>query len=199
MTHPCLHYSVNEAWFDTSAAEDAVLLRAAAAGGPAAAPSGAAAAARAAASGRTAGGGDARWGYVVDPAAGYLLDGSFVATFAGSAATEYNATYNRGVRTAETLLDRGGAVIHRWQHRAAGSVLEKFDGAGRLRLRSEWLNNPTARDAHLIKSNPAGLRFTGLVADGAACIWDAAGKIVAANTFKHGMLVKGGAPKCVQL
>ena len=128
-----------------------------------------------------------------------MLDGTFVATFAGTTATEYNATYSRGVRTAETLLDADGAVIHRWQHRPAGSVLERFDGAGGLRLRSEWLNNPSARDAHLIKSNPAGLRFTGLVADGAACIWDAAGKIVAANTFKDGVLVKGGAPKCVQL
>ena len=71
MTHPCLHYSINEAWFHASKAEDAALLRAHAAGGPAATPSDAVVAASAAASGKTASGGDARWSYIVDPKVGF--------------------------------------------------------------------------------------------------------------------------------
>lgn len=90
------------------------------------------------------------------------------------------------------------------------SVLQKYDTSGALRVRSEFENQITARDYNLIvrlfsatlwsclppadgrrflqKSNPQGFRFIGLTADGPACIYHANGSVLAANTFKAGVV-----------
>eukprot|EP01045_Picozoa_sp_COSAG04_P030483 COSAG04_NODE_5312_length_1661_cov_1.316261_2_plen_85_part_00 len=43
-------------------------------------------------------------------------------------------------------------------------------------------------DYHLIKSNPPGFRFTGLTAEGPACIYHANGSVLAANMFEAGVV-----------
>ena len=53
-------------------------------------------------------------------------------------------------------------------------------------------------DYHLIKSNPPGFRFTGLTAEGPACIYHANNSVLAANTFEAGVLVRGKAQDCAQ-
>ena len=80
MTHPCLHYEINEAWFHaasddknddsgrTATTTNAAATAAASVGAPVAAHA------------MTANGGNASWSYIVDPVAGYLLDGTFATT-----------------------------------------------------------------------------------------------------------------------
>ena len=105
-SHPCLHYQINEAWFHASDDQAATSGSGSGSGsgvgsgvgvGVGSAPT-AATAAPTQVQAKTASGGDARWSYIVDPAQGYLLDGSFVATHPNSSVAEYTATYTHGVR-----------------------------------------------------------------------------------------------------
>jgi hypothetical protein len=190
MTHPCLHYEINEAWFHSDSTPTPLHIDPAAAAASVAVP--------VKAQQHTAPDGLASWSYVVDPVRGYLLDGDFVATFPGTTVPEYTAAYADGVRTAEALHDHSGRLLWRWNH-AAGvnrSLFERWDAKGQLRARSEWDNQPIARDAHLIKSNPPRFRFTGLAAGGPACLWDAGGGLVAATWFTAGVVDNSTDAEC---
>ena len=95
MTHPCLHYEINEAWLES---DDVVLPpRGMRTRAKQAAPTGGTLHAK------TASGGNASWGYAADAARGYMLHGDFNATFPSSNVVEYAATYSYGVRLTEKL------------------------------------------------------------------------------------------------
>ena len=180
MTHPCLHYQINEAWFhatdeDTPVSDFVSTSRSSAEAS--------------AVHAKTANGGDASWSYIVDPVKGYLLDGAFAATFPNSSVVEYSASYSQGRRTSEAMRDGAGRLLWQWNHtQPSRSVFTKYDTSGATRVRSEFENLVAARDYHLIKSNPEGFRFIGLTADGPACIYHANGSVLAANTFKAGVV-----------
>eukprot|EP01049_Picozoa_sp_SAG25_P007694 SAG25_NODE_644_length_6218_cov_5.273901_3_plen_525_part_00 len=216
MTHPCLHYEINEAWLASSESANVTLARAAqglqarlraAAGAPAQPPPVAPPPQQA--TSRAAGGGTATWSFIHDDT-GYALHGSFTTTFPNSTDVEYNATFSHGLKVAESLWARGNPrqPLWQWIHElppAAGasatnaesrSVFEAFDAAGGVAVRSSWLNHPVPRDGHLIKSNPAAWRFNSLVADGAACKYSEGGHSTVATLFTHGTVDKNGTVHC---
>ena len=184
MTHPCLHYEINEAWLEsdesahttlarTQSQLDMRLVRARAQAKHAVASTKAHA--------TTASGGTATWGFIDDPSiGGYALHGAFITTFPNSSVVEYNATYSHGVRLTESMAT-SSHLLWRWTHGVPApsasttaesrSVFERYDGAGNVAVRSHWLNRPLPRDGHLIKSNPADWRFNSLVADGDSCMY----------------------------
>ena len=190
MTHPCLHYEVNEAW--VLAGDDSSAASAAAAVTAAGAPI------RHEFIELEAGGAivRAKWSALSGAGAprGYALDGAFVAFYTGGslggAQAEYSATFAQGRREQEEYFDADGAPIWRWRHDNArgNSTFEQLWADGSVRVRSRWLNRATARDYALIPTNPAGFLFDGFVAHGAACVYDAAGSLVAANAFMQGEL-----------
>ena len=200
MTHPCLHYEINEAWFEASSeTEDKQQQQQQSADSKAAAPR----SDREQARSPTASGGVATFGFVSSTASGYKLDGPYLATFPNSTVIQYNATYELGVRLSEALYDSTGRLLSQWRHSSCGgggaagaasqeactSVYEMFDAAtGAMRVQSHFEGRFVPRDLHLIKTNPAGYRITGLTAHGSACKWDASGRVTAGHVFASGML-----------
>jgi len=190
MTHPCLHYEINEAWIESSADSDNTDSHSA----PREQQK-----QKQQARASTASGGTATWGYIVDLVYGYALHGTFTTTHPNSSALEYNATYNAGMRLSESYHNTKGRLVWRWTHQPASnssrSMLERFDDAGQLRVRSEFDNNAVPRDWHLIQSNPVGHRLKGLTAHGSACLWAKDGSVVA-TSFNQGMVNPGAAASC---
>ena len=182
MTHPCLHYELNEAWI--LAANTTTTTTAAAAP------------VRREFTELTAGSEPlirAKWGALTAGATprGYALDGAFTA-FYPDGAVEYNATFLLGRREREAFYDADGAPIWRWRHDNArgNSTLEQLWADGSVRVRSRWLNRAHARDYALIPTNPEPSSFTfdGFVAHGTACVYDEKGGLLAASIFAQGEL-----------
>ena len=185
MTHPCLHYEINEAWLesDVHGLPAAATAAAAAAGNP---PQ------RVSLASATALGGKIEWGAEIGGSAGYVLHGDFVAYHPDNVTAEYNATYAAGIRLSESLFDASGRPVWRWSHGGSSggnvSVFVRFFADGEVLSRATFDNKPVARDAHLIKTNPPGHRFTGLTAEGAACLFAQNGTVISAVTFRAGLV-----------
>ena len=132
MTHPCLHYEINEAWLragkdlrevDTDADSDvnvAVDVATASsnesknASSSAVSSSSSSSAFSASSSSplssqmlhlesQSAAGGKIVWTAIASDTAGYVLDGTFEAYFPDNLTVHYSATYANGVRLSETL------------------------------------------------------------------------------------------------
>ena len=186
MTHPCLHYEINEAWLES----DLPGLPASATASTAVDPP-----QRVSLASVTVLGGKIEWGAEVGGAAGYALDGDFVTYHPDNTTVEYNATHAAGVMLSESLFDASGRPVWRWNHGGNSgsggdnvSVFERFFADGGVLSRASFDNKPVARDAHLIKTNPPGYRFIGLTAEGPACIFAQNGTVRSAVTFRAGLV-----------
>jgi hypothetical protein len=202
MTHPCLHYRINEAWL----LSDEPLPNAP----PPPPPPPARSRVRLTAS--TAAGGHAEWGAIIAEggAACYRLDGTFRSFHPNTTAVEYEAEYAGGARLNESYRDAAGNLLWAWTHEQGGgntSTFERYHVAGggaggaaarRLLARSAWDNRPAARDYDLIRSNPPAFRFTGLTAQGPACLYALDGSIRQAVRFVAGIATPGNASDCSQ-
>jgi hypothetical protein len=201
MTHPCLHYRINEAWLWAEDKErkgkgghtKGALLPAERTQQPFTAKS------------RTASGGTATWSYSAGGTQGYKLEGNFVTYYPqkssnGSPVVEYKAAYAAGIRELEELYDSNGHLLWRWVHgnAASGNVsnFTKYDTQGNVHVHSSWNNRPVARDAHLIQSNPTGFHFVGLEAEGSACKYDSNGTVTTQTYFSRGVVSDQGKAKC---
>ena len=90
-------------------------------------------------------------------------------------------------------------LVWSWEHEQGGantSVFKKWDSGGALRVRSAWVNRVHARDYDLVKSNPVGFLFTGLSAEGSACLYNTDGGVRAATYFSSGAVDKSTKPSC---
>lgn len=194
MTHPCLHYTINEAWLLTGGRQQATKA-------PVVAP-----AVRTQLTAATGSGGKASWSALVGGSAGYVLDGPFAAVRADGT-PEYNASYANGTVLEQTYFDTTDLdyrAVWSWVHLPSGtSTFTRYWAGGPMgappmvAARSSWSNRPAARDQALIKTNPKGLTFVGLSADGPACLFactvDQAAQaapcpVAAASMFKMGVL-----------
>jgi hypothetical protein len=130
MTHPCLHYRINEAWLlardeerkgghikGSSSVQGGSSIK-----GSSSVPLPAERTQQSfAAQSITASGGTASWSYSVGGTQGYALEGNFVTYYPQkssnvSLVVEYKATYAAGVRELEELYDSHGRLLWRWVH-----------------------------------------------------------------------------------
>jgi len=153
MTHPCLHYELNEAWIYSGAGDIAPETS----GGTVSSyteyyPGGAL---RVTWSARTCTNGR------------YLLHG-LQTTYYENGQKEYEVTYSNGKKTGtETYWTADGTKLWSWEHSGNTSVWTHWWDNGQKRIESRWNNYPRARDL--------GRNFSGFVADGPTYHWSRTG------------------------
>ena len=165
-THPCIHYEFNLAWFNSGEGD----IQPETTGGTV----------KNYVEKYPSGGLRAQWSARITPGGRYLLDGVMKAVYPNGK-MEYQAEYVGGRKTGdETYWDPSGFAVWTWRHSPQNNTatLIRWWHKGYKRIESQWSTFPRARDLDR--------RFSGLVADGEAKHWDAAGKGLAAYSFQDG-------------
>ena len=169
MTHPCLHYELNEAWIMSDAKD----IAAETAGGsiktfsekyPGGAPR-------------------STWSARIRPNGRYLLEGTET-SFYENGQKEHEATYENGRKNGtETFWAADGTKLWSWSHNPQKntSTWVHYWSNGRKRIESAWSTRPKARDLDRT--------FSGLVANGPTYHWNRDGSPANAYEFKNGLLV----------
>jgi antitoxin component YwqK of YwqJK toxin-antitoxin module len=166
-TQPCLHYELNEAWIFSDAGD----LTPETSGGKIQNYS------EKFPNGKIR----SQWSARICPNGRYLLDGKEM-DFYETGAKQHEVTFASGRKTGEeTFWSPSGKKLWSWAHDLKNnrSVWKQFRPDGSQRLISIWNTKPQACD--LQRS------FLGLVADGPACQWNAAGKPLSAYNFTNGI------------
>jgi hypothetical protein len=169
MTHPCLHYELNEAWVFSDAGDIAPEIS----GGKIEKfsekyPSGKL---------RVA------WSARICPGGRYLLEGKET-SFYEDGRPEHEATYVSGRKTgSETFWSEDGAKVWRWNHHLNknSATWTQYWSNGRKRIKSNWNTKPRARDL--------ARNFIGREANGPAYHWNAEGKLLNVYQFNNGVLI----------
>ena len=171
MTHPCLHYELNEAWITTPSAGDIV-------------PETTGGTVQTYSENYPGGSPKATWSARITPSGRYLLDG-METYFHENGTKQREVSWVSGKRTGEeTFRGPDGIRIWSWNHDLANhvSTWTHWWSNGRKRLESNWDTNPAARD---LPSH----RFRGMVANGTARHWDQDGRQVGDYVFLNGVRV----------
>lgn len=169
MTQPCLHYELNEAWIYSELGDIAPETK----GGKVKQFT------EKYSNGKTR----IKWSARLCPDGRYLLDGKET-SFHVNGKKEHEATYVNGRKTGdETFWGEDGSKIWSWSHdlKKHHGVWTHYWPNGARRIESNWNTRPEPRD---LKRD-----FTGLVADGPARHWDAAGSLTATYQFANGVLI----------
>ena len=167
MTHPCLHYELNEEWIYSADGDIAP---------------------------ETTGGavnqyteyypgGSLRnsWSARTCPNGRYLLHGTETSYYPDGK-KEHHVTYNNGRKTGtETFLAPDGVKLWSWQHDDVNniSLWSNYWSNGLKRIESRLNSYPTARDLPT-------RHFSGFVADGTTYHWDRSGQAAKAYSFSDG-------------
>jgi hypothetical protein len=172
MTHPCLHYELNEAWIYSGEGD----IPPETTGGTVNAyseyyPGGAL---------------KATWSARTCPNGRYLLHGT-EAHYYKDGTTQYQATYQNGRRTdTETYRGPDGKRLWSWDHGILGSTWTHWWSTRAPRIESQWDTYPEPRDL-------PSRTFTGFVAEGNTYHWGRCGEPEQAWEFSAGNLA-GSAP-----
>jgi len=174
MTHPCLHYEVNEAWVFSGAGD----IRPETSGGTVNSyteyyPSGKL---RATWSARTCANGR------------YLLDGKETFYFENGR-KQYECTYENGKKVGtETYRTPAGIKLWSWEYGDASSTTAKwihYWSNGLKRIESNWQINP-------VPPRDSNRHFSGRIAQGACYHWNRDGSGAGGYSFDNGELRGGG-------
>ena len=212
LTHPPIHYELNEAWLfnqeappnQASQAAPSSRLHVASGSGqhsPAMTPAASLSRAVRSTFEEHAADGSVRasWTATYGPGVprGYALDGALNTFYPGGSQVEYAATFVDGQPVDQRLYENDGRLLWQWDHDHTfgnSTLVQYWDTHGgtlKPRLRSTWLNRAQARDWAMVPTNtPKSFRFDGLVADGPAVIFDLDGKPIAKSSFAQGELVQ---------
>ena len=155
MTHPCLHYELNEAWAFSSAGDIP--------------PETTGGTVKQYSENYPGGQLKASWSARVTPGGRYLLHGKEVAYYENGR-RQREVTYENGIASGtETFWMRDGTRLWSWEHDAAGNrtVWTHYHANGLKRIQSTWRTYGPARGS--------GRNFTGLIADGPVYHWDRCG------------------------
>ena len=166
MTHPCLHYELNEAWVMSNKGDL-----------PPETQGGTIRKYRENYPGGTL---RARWSARVCPNGRYLLEG-LETTYYENGRKEHEVTYSRGRKAGEeTFWGLDETKLWSWTHQpeSNSSVWVHYWNNGRKRIESNWNTRPQARDS--------ARTFCGLVANGAAYHWNRDGSAARAYSFTNG-------------
>jgi len=167
MTHPCLHYELNEAWITSTAGDIA--------------PETTGGTVQSYSETHPGGAPKATWSARRTTGGRYLLDG-VESHFYADGTKQREVTWVSGRRTGpETLWGPDGTRIWSWNHDLANNVSTwtHWWSNGQKRLESQWDTNPAARDLPT-------RRFRGLVAHGTARHWNTSGQQVGQFAFLNG-------------
>ena len=173
MTHPGLHYEMNEAWVFSGEGDIA--------------PETSGGAVNSYSEDYPSGQLKTSWSARTCANGRYLLDGVQTCYYPDGG-KEYEVTYENGRKTgSETYWTSDGAKAWSWRHDATDntSIWMHYWANGLRRIESHWSNFPQARDNER--------NFSGFIAEGPTYHWDRTGQPVNAWTFSAGDLA-GSAP-----
>jgi len=167
MTHPCLHYELNEAWIHSAEGD----IPPETTGGTVSDynehyPGGAL---------------KAQWSARTCPNGRYLLHGTSTSYYQDGT-KEHEATYVNGTKTGiETFYGPDGTKIWGWNHDDTNdiSTWTHYWSNGHKRIESGWNSYPTPRDL-------PSRHFSGFVADGNSYHWSLCGQAEKAYVFSDG-------------
>ncbi|HUT31359.1 MAG TPA: exo-alpha-sialidase [Sedimentisphaerales bacterium] len=168
MTHPCLHYELNEAWIYSAEGD----IPPETTGGTVNAyseyyPGGAL---------------KATWSARTCPNGRYLLHGTEIHYYENGV-KQYYAEYQNGRKVGtETYRGPDGTRLWSWSHDIGASVWTHWWSTGAPRIESQWDTYPEPRDL-------PSRTFSGFVAEGDAYHWGRCGEPEEAWTFEDGYLV----------
>ncbi len=164
MTHPCLHYELNEAWVFSGSGD----IPPETTGGTVQQYS----------EDYTSGALRAVWSARICPNDRYLLHGTET-FFYEDGTKEYQCTYENGKKVGtETFWTPNGIKLWNWEHQASTSKWIHYWANGFKRIESSWDTNPSARDN--------SRHFSGRVADGNTYQWNRRGQATQAWRFEDG-------------
>ena len=155
MTHPCLHYELNEAWAFSSAGDIP--------------PETTGGTIKQYSENHPGGQLKAAWSARITPGGRYLLHGRDVSYYEDGT-KEHEVTYENGRPTGtETYWLRDGTRLWSWEHNAANkrSVWTHYYANGLKKLQSTWRTYGPTRDS--------SRNFSGFMADGPVYHWDRMG------------------------
>jgi len=167
MTHPCLHYELNEAWIFSGDGD----IPPETTGGTVNPYS----------ENYPGGALKASWSARTCPNGRYLLHGVSTSYYEDGT-TEHEATYVNGRKSSvENFYGPDGMKIWSWNHDDSNnvSIWRHYWSSGYKRIESRWNNSPTPRDL------PAR-NFSGFEANGDSYHWSLCGKSEKAYTFSDG-------------
>jgi len=170
MTHPCLHYELNEAWIYSEAGD----IPPETTGGTVQQYS------EYYPGGRL----KATWSARICPNGRYLLEGTETSYYPDGT-KEHEVTYVSGRKTGtETFWGPDGTKLWSWEHDDVNnrSVWTHYWSNGLKRLESHWDTYPVARDLPT-------RHFSGFVADGDAYQWSLCGQPLYAYHFEAGTYI----------
>ncbi|HUW18041.1 MAG TPA: SUMF1/EgtB/PvdO family nonheme iron enzyme [Sedimentisphaerales bacterium] len=178
MTHPCLHYELNEAWIYSEQGD----IPPETTGGTVNQyneyyPGGAL---------------KTTWSARTCPNGRYLLHGTETSYYPDGK-KEHQVTYANGRKTGdETFWQPDGIKMWSWRHDDVNniSVWRHYWSNGFIRIESRWNSYPAARDL-------PSRHFSGFVADGPAYHWFSSGRPAKAYNFSNGSYL-GEIPLCAQ-
>jgi hypothetical protein len=171
-TQPCLHYELNEAWILSDAGDVA--------------PESLGGVVKSFVESYPNGQARSQWSARICPHGRYLLEGEET-DFYENGLRQHQVLYRNGRKTGEeTFWSPSGQRLWTWRHdlNANRATWTQYSPNGRPRLQSAWNTQPEARDLKR--------RFYGLVADGLAQQWDAAGTLVSSAQFANGQILPEG-------
>ncbi|MHC4865965.1 MAG: exo-alpha-sialidase [Planctomycetota bacterium] len=168
MTHPCLHYELNEAWIYSADGD----IPPETTGGTVDNYS----------EYYTSGPLKATWSARTCPNGRYLLHGTETSYYEDGT-VEHEVTYVNGLKSGiETFYGPTGVKIWSWDHDdvASTSVWTHYWSNGLKRIESDWNSYPYWTETGVNRD------FSGYVADGTAYHWDRDGTAAYAYTFSNG-------------